>query len=67
MASNKHNDFKKIENFVRSKCYSEDILKDKRKLISQNLVIDLAKSWEKTMIFAREKTMIFDNDRKRIM
>ena len=30
MASNKHNDFRKIENFVRSKFYSEDILIDKK-------------------------------------
>ena len=31
MASNKHVDLRKIENFVRSKYYSEDILIDKRK------------------------------------
>ena len=39
MASNKHVDLRKTENFVRSKCYPEDISKDKgRKLISQNLI-----------------------------
>ena len=31
MTSNKHADFRKIESFVGSKCYSEDISKDKRK------------------------------------
>ena len=30
-ASDKHVDLRKIENFVRSKCYLEDISKDKRK------------------------------------
>ena len=40
MASNKHFDLKKIENFVRSKYCHEDIAKDKgKKLISENLVI----------------------------
>ena len=31
MASNKHADFRKTENFDRSKCYPEDVSKDKRK------------------------------------
>ena len=31
MASNNQADLKKIENFVRSKCYPEDISKDKEK------------------------------------
>ena len=31
MASNKHVDLRKTENFVRSKCYPEDISKDKGK------------------------------------
>ena len=31
IASNKHVDLRKIENFVTSKCYSEDISKDKGK------------------------------------
>ena len=31
MASNKHIDFKKIESYVRSKYYPEDISKDKWK------------------------------------
>ena len=40
MASNKHFDLRKIENFVRSKYCHEDIAKDKgKKLISENLVI----------------------------
>ena len=31
MASNKHYDLRKIENYVRGKCYPEDISKDKLK------------------------------------
>ena len=31
MASNKRNDLRKIENFIGSKSYPEDISKDKRK------------------------------------
>ena len=38
MASNKHVDLRKTENFVRSKCYPENISKDKKKLTSENLV-----------------------------
>ena len=34
MASNKHVDFKKLENFVRSECYPEDISKDKGKKVN---------------------------------
>ena len=42
MTSNKHNDLRKIENFVRSKSYLEDVWKVKeRKLISENLVRNL--------------------------
>ena len=32
MASNKHVELRKTENFVRSKYYREDISKDKRKI-----------------------------------
>ena len=39
MANSKHVDFRQIENLVRSKCYPEDILKDKgKKTNSGNLV-----------------------------
>ena len=31
MACNKHVDLRKIKNFVRSKCYPEDVLKNKGK------------------------------------
>ena len=31
MTSNKHVDLRKIENFVRSKCYPENLLKNKGK------------------------------------
>ena len=46
MASNKHFDLRKIENFVRSKYCHEDIAKDKgKKLISENLVI-ISTAWK---------------------
>ena len=34
MESNKQPDLRKIENFVRSKCYPEEISKDGRKKVS---------------------------------
>ena len=52
MASNEHVDLTKIENIIRSKCYHEDISKDKGK---------------RHVIFKEKRRVIFDNDRKFLM
>ena len=65
MASNKHVDFKKIENFVRSECYPEDISKDKGHTVNSR------KSYKKFKItdgrhltYKGKRKVISGNDRK---
>ena len=65
MASNKHFDLRKIENYVRSKCYPEDISKDKLKKAN------FRKSWKNFKIGHGhhltnngKRKVIFDNNRK---
>lgn len=64
-ASNKHYDLRKIENYVRGKCYPEDISKDKLKKAN------FRKSWKNFKIghghhltTKGKRKVIFDNNRK---
>ena len=62
MGSNKHVDLRKTENFLRSKCYPEDMSKDKGKKAN------FRKSFKNFNIvdeynIKKKRRVIFDSDR----
>ena len=59
MASNKHADFRKTENFDRSKCYPEDVSKDKRKEEAE--ACNFIKKETLAQVFSCEFCEIFKN------
>ena len=60
MASNKHFELGKIENFVRIKCHPEDKPKDKRKKANFRKLCKYFEIVDSHLTFKRMK---FDNDR----
>ena len=64
MASNKHVGLRKIENFVRSKYYSEDISKDEGKRAHFRKFCKNFKIVDGHLIYKGKRRVIFDNDRK---
>ena len=67
MASNERVDLTKIENIIRSKCYHEDISKDKGKKANFIKSYKNFKIVEGHVIFKEKRRVIFDNDRKFLM
>ena len=67
MASNKHVDLRKIENFVRSKCYPEDISKDKGKKANFRKSCKNFKIVDGYLTYKGRRRVIFDNDGKLLM
>ena len=64
MARNKHIDLRKTENSVRSKCYLEDISKDKGKKANFRKSCKNFKIVDGHLTYNRKRRVIFDNDRK---
>ena len=64
MRSNKYVDLKKIENFVRTKCYSEDIPKDKRKKTNFGKYSKNIKIVHGHLTYKWRERIIFNNHRK---
>ena len=67
MRSNKYVDLRKIENLVRSKCYSEDIPKDKRKKTNFRKYCKNIKIVHGHLKYKWRERVIFNNDRKLLM
>ena len=64
IASNKHVDLRKIENFVRSKYYPEDISKDKEKKTN---IRKPSKNFKIVDAYKGERRVTFDKDKKRLI
>ena len=64
MVSNKQLDSRKTENFVRSKCYPEDISKDKGKKANFRKSCKNFKIVDGRLTYKEKRRVIFDNDRK---
>ena len=65
MASNKHVDFRQIENFVRNKCYPEDTLKDKEKKTNFRKSCENFKMVDVHLTCKGKRRVILDNNKKR--
>ena len=61
IASNKHVDLRKIENFVRRKFYPEDISKDKGRKANFRKSCKIV---DGHLTYKGKRKVIFDNDRK---
>ena len=66
IASNKQVDLRKIESFVRSKCFPEDIPKVKGKKANTRILKPLKsfKIFDGHLTYKEKRRVIFDNDRK---
>ena len=64
MVSHKHVDLRKIENFVRNKCYPEDISKDEGKKANFRKSCKNFKIIDGHLTYKGKRRMIFDSDRK---
>ena len=66
IASNKHVDLRKIENFVRGKCFPEDIPKVKGKKANCRILKSLraVKIFGGHLKYKGKRRVIIDNDRK---
>ena len=64
MVSNKHIDFRKIKNFVRSKRYPEDIWKDKGKKANFRKSCKNFKFVDEHLTYKGRIKGIFDNDKQ---
>ena len=64
MASNKHVDLRKIENFVRSKYYPEDISKDEGKKASFRKTCTNFKIVDGHLPYKGKKRVTFNNDER---
>lgn len=67
MASNKHVDLKKIESFLRSKSYPQEISKDKGKKANFRKSCKNFKIVDGHLSYKEKRRVIFDNDRKKII
>ena len=64
IASNEQVELRKIENFVISKCYSEDISKDKGKEVNFRKTFKNFKIVDGNLRYKVKRRMIFGNDIK---
>ena len=64
IASNTHVDLIKIENFVRSKCHHEDILKVKGKKATFRKFCNSFEIFDGRLTYKGKRRVIFDNERK---
>ena len=67
MANYKHVDLRKIENFVKSKCYPGDISKDKGNKANFRKSCKNFKIVDGHLTYKRKIRVIFDSYRKRII
>ena len=66
-SNNKHVDFRKTENFVRSKCYPKDKSKDKGEKANFRKSCKNFKIVDGHLTYKGKRKVVFDNDRKRII
>ena len=67
MVSNKLVDLRKKANIVRSKCYTEDILKNNGKKSNLKKILFRIKIVHRLLILKEKRRIIFENDRKRVI
>ena len=65
MASNKHVDLRKTENFARSKCYLEDVSKDKGKRANFRKYCKHFKIRDGHLTYKGKRRVTFDNDERK--